>query len=100
MYSHYISDMTNDSEDYLNELLAAMTSDEDIEENEDGTCPVSNNEDEEGSEDDDNWFVEQQHDVDSTVTTTELFQFPAIQLVSLVNHPVLVKDAYQRVCIA
>ena len=26
--------------------------------------------------------------------------FPAMQLVSLVNHPVLVKDAYQRVCIA
>lgn len=90
-------------EDHLDELLAAMTSDEDIEENEDGKCPVSNNEDEEGSENDDNWFVEQQHDVDSialTVTTTELFQFLAIQLVSLVNHPVLVKDAYQRVCIA
>lgn len=47
--------MTSDSQDHLDELLAAITSDEDIEENEDSMCPVSdNNEDEEGSEDDEN----------------------------------------------
>ena len=57
----------------------------------------------EDDEDDEDWFEEQQYDVYSvalTVTTTELYQFPAIQLVSLVNHPVLAKDAYEKVCIA
>ena len=77
-----------------------------VEENEDSTGVVSDKvEDMDGSEDeedDEDWFEEQQHDVDSvalTVTTTELYQFLAIQLVSLVNHPVLVKHTYQKVCI-
>lgn len=53
--------------------------------------------------DDECSYEEKGHDVDSivlTVRTTKLYHFPAMQLVSLVNHPVLVKDAYQRVCIA
>ena len=57
----------------------------------------------EDDEDDDDWFEEQQYDVDSvalTVTTTELYQFPAMLLVFLINHPVLVKDVYEKVCIA
>ena len=67
-------------------------------------CLVSDNdEDEESSEDDKNWYEEQNHDVDSVtipVNTTELFNFPTMQLVTLLNHPVLVKDAHHQLCIA
>lgn len=100
-----IDDACDDEDDALSELLAAMSPCSLEEEQESvSTCPVSDNdEDEESSEDDENWYEEQNHDVDSVaipVNMTELFNFPAMQLVTLLNHPVLVKDARHQLCIA
>ena len=107
-----IDDACDDKDDALSELLAAMSPCSSEEEQESvSTCPVSDNdedeesseEDEESSEYDENWYEEQNHDIDSVaipVNTTELFNFPAMQLVTLLNHPVLVKDAHHQLCIA
>ena len=101
-----ISVTTEDEEsgDALDELLAAMSPIVESEEEEDSISPVQDEtDDEDVSEEDENWYEEQNHDVDSVVipvNTTELFNFPAMQLVTLVNHPVLVKDAHHQLCIA
>ena len=76
-------DACDDEDDALSELLAAMSpcsSGSDSEEELVTMCPVSDNdEDEESSEDDKNWYEKQNYDVDSVtipVNTTDYLIYP------------------------
>ena len=106
-YSHCISDATNKNEDAPDGTtdnepdfseLHTMQSSSDAEETEDTTSSDSTDD---GSDNDN--YQERAVDVDSIVLpifTQDFLLFTSVQMVSLLNYPVFVKDTRGAICIA